>query len=84
MQTAHEKYLVCNTLVGILKACVGKQVQIDLRNETHVYGRVDSVFSDMNVVMSDACFVSPSRAMQLSRQSSSKADPQFQKVVAYI
>lgn len=62
MQTTYEKYLICNTLVGILNSCVGKCVQIDLRDETHVYGRVEAVFAEMNVIMSEAQFFKPSTA----------------------
>lgn len=64
MQSVHDKYLACNSLIGIIRACVGKWVQIDLRNETHVYGRVVSVFAEMNVVMKDACFTTPASAMR--------------------
>lgn len=72
MQTAHEKYLICNTLVGIMKECVGKRVQIDLRNEMHVYGQVVSVFGEMNVMLRDACFISPSNALKLSMGETSE------------
>lgn len=58
MQTAHDKYLACNSLIGIIRACVGKWVQIDLRNENHVYGRIVSVFGEMNVIMRDASLIS--------------------------
>lgn len=68
MLSAHEKSLNYNTLIGIIKACVGKRIQIDLRNETHVYGQVESVFSEMNVIMSDAYFISPSIALEINKQ----------------
>ena len=60
MQTARDKALLCNTLVGILKACEGHRVQIDLRNEWHVVGKVESVSVEMNVVMSNARLTLPS------------------------
>jgi small nuclear ribonucleoprotein (snRNP)-like protein len=59
MLSAHEKELSCNTLIGIVRACEGKRIQIDLRNELHVYGKVESVFGDMNVTMSNVSVVTP-------------------------
>ncbi len=59
MISAYEKELNCNTLIGIVRACEGKRVQIDLRNELHVYGKVESVFGDMNVMMSKARVMTP-------------------------
>ncbi|RNA18450.1 U7 snRNA-associated Sm LSm10 [Brachionus plicatilis] len=59
METARQKAFNYNTLIGILKACEGKNVQIDLRNEMHLYGKVESVFSEMNITLSNACMMSP-------------------------
>ncbi len=47
---------MCNTLVSIIKACEGTKTQIDLRNEANVYGLVDYVHAEMNIVMSDVVF----------------------------
>jgi small nuclear ribonucleoprotein (snRNP)-like protein len=59
MISGFEKELNCNTLIGIVRACEGKRVQIDLRNELHIYGRVESVFGDMNIIMSNAYVMTP-------------------------
>ncbi len=63
MQTARDKALYCNTLIGIIKACEGKQVQIDLRNELQLYGKVESVSSNMNIIMSDTYLTMPFSGM---------------------
>jgi small nuclear ribonucleoprotein (snRNP)-like protein len=47
---------MCNSLISIIKACEGRKTQIDLRNEANVYGLVDYVHAEMNIVMSDAVF----------------------------
>lgn len=57
MESAREKAFNYNTLIGILKACEGKTVQIDLRNEMHIFGKVESVFSEMNITLSNAHLV---------------------------
>ena len=67
MQSSKDKALYCNTLIGIIKACEGKQVQIDLRNELQLYGTVDSVSSNMNITMSNVHLTMPFSA--LSSQS---------------
>ena len=59
MQTARDKALLCNTLLGIAKACEGKRVQIDLRNELHVFGKVEFVSTEMNITMSNAFLTLP-------------------------
>jgi small nuclear ribonucleoprotein (snRNP)-like protein len=59
MQTAKDKALYCNTLIGIIKACEGKYTQIDLRNEMQLYGKVESVESNMSVIMSNAFLTMP-------------------------
>ncbi|CAF0749200.1 unnamed protein product [Brachionus calyciflorus] len=59
METARQKAFNFNTLIGILKACEGKRVQIDLRNEMHIYGKVESVFAEMNITLSNAYLISP-------------------------
>ncbi len=69
MLSGLDKSYSCNTLIGIVKACEGKRIQIDLRNESHICGLVDSVFADMNVVMTDAYLILPSKK---SAQSNSK------------
>lgn len=58
METARQKAFNYNTLIGILKACEGKNVQIDLRNEIHIYGKVESVFAEMNITLSNAYLIS--------------------------
>lgn len=60
MESARQKAFNYNTLIGILKACEGKTVQIDLRNEMHIYGKVESVFSEMNITLSNAHLIPPS------------------------
>ena len=59
MLSAFEKELGCNTLIGIVRACEGKRIQIDLRNELHIYGKVEHVFGDMNVGLSNAYIMTP-------------------------
>jgi small nuclear ribonucleoprotein (snRNP)-like protein len=59
MLSGQEKALGCNSLIGIVRACEGKRVQIDLRNELHIYGKVESVFGDMNVTMTNAFILTP-------------------------
>jgi len=59
MQTAKDKALYCNTLIGIIKACEGKYTQIDLRNEMQLYGKVESVEANMSVIMSNAFLTMP-------------------------
>ena len=66
MQTARDKALLCNTLIGILKACEGKRVQVDLRNEIHVFGKIESVYGDMNLIMSNAYLTIPFENKQTS------------------
>ena len=61
MLSGLDKSYSCNTLIGIVKACAGKRIQIDLRNEMHICGQVDSVFADMNVVLMDAYLIMPSK-----------------------
>ena len=59
MLSLREKELHFSTLNGLLRACEGKRVQIDLRNELHVQGKLESVFGDMNVSMSKAIVLPP-------------------------
>ena len=72
MQTSKDKALYCNTLVGIIKACEGKNTQIDLRNEMQLYGKVESVESNMNVIMSNAVLTMP-----FSKYSSASLEQQL-------
>ncbi len=51
-----EKALLCNSLLSLIKACEGRKTQIDLRNESNIYGCIDYVYDDMNVIMSDCVF----------------------------
>ena len=57
METAFDRYLYCNTLVGILKACEGRHLQVDLRNESHLIGTVDYVSPNMNITMSNTFLI---------------------------
>ena len=59
MQTPKDKALYCNTLVGIIKACEGKTIQVDLRNELQLFGKVETVESNMNFTMSNAFLTMP-------------------------
>jgi small nuclear ribonucleoprotein (snRNP)-like protein len=59
MKSAREKSLLCNTLIGIVKSCELKRIQIDLRNESSLIGRVESVSMDMNVIMSNVTMINP-------------------------
>jgi small nuclear ribonucleoprotein (snRNP)-like protein len=59
MLTPKDKAILCNSLIGIVKGCEGKRIQIDLRNELHILGKLESVTSEMNVVMSDAYLTLP-------------------------
>ena len=51
---ARERALYSNSLVSILKSCEGRQTKINLRNETIINGRIESVQPDMNLIMSNA------------------------------
>lgn len=80
MKTAREKAITCNTLIGILKACEGKTVQIDLRNELNIYGKVESVEYNMNLSMSNAYLTIPF-SLNDFKASSDKPKPKFYKQI---
>jgi small nuclear ribonucleoprotein (snRNP)-like protein len=65
MLTPKDKAILCNSLIGIVKACEGKRIQIDLRNELHILGKLESVSTEMNVVMSDAFLTLPYQSKDL-------------------
>jgi small nuclear ribonucleoprotein (snRNP)-like protein len=69
MQTPKDKALLCNTIIGIIKACEGKCIQIDLRNEIHVVGKIEAVSSDMNVTMSNAWLTVPFSSIRNNHNS---------------
>lgn len=72
METSREKALNYNTLIGILKACEGKNIQIDLRNEMHIYGKCESVFAEMNVTLTDAYLIAPSTSTKPDQKTQSR------------
>jgi len=59
MLTPKDKAILCNSLIGIVIACEGKRIQVDLRNELHVIGNLESVTTEMNIIMSDAYLTLP-------------------------
>lgn len=56
MLTPREKAILSNSLVSLVKACEGRQTQIDLRNESTVYGVVELVTVEMNVTLKNAIY----------------------------
>lgn len=49
-----DKFKYYNTLTGLVRALVNKYTIIDLRNESYVSGKIESVDGNMNIEMSDA------------------------------
>ena len=58
MLNSKEKAILSNSLVVILRSCLGKELTIDLRNESSISGKVECVSVDMNVTLSNATLVS--------------------------
>lgn len=54
--SVREKTVLSNTLVCLLKGIEGKSTTVELRNESTVYGRIDSVDRMMNIQLSNAKF----------------------------
>ena len=54
MLSGKDKSLLCNSLVGILRACENRTTEIDLRNESKIIGRIENVTPEMNVTMTNA------------------------------
>uniref|UniRef100_A0A1B6M2D6 Sm domain-containing protein n=2 Tax=Graphocephala atropunctata TaxID=36148 RepID=A0A1B6M2D6_9HEMI len=52
-----ERCFALNGLVCLVQAIEGKYTTVDLRNESSVYGRIDSVDAFMNIGMSSAVFI---------------------------
>ena len=61
MSSAREIYLENNTLVVILKMCLGHVTCVELRDESHVIGRVAEVDGFMNVTLEEARYYDPRR-----------------------
>jgi len=59
MASAVEKSKTANTLVCLLKALVGRETTVELRNESSVRGTIIDVNSRMNITVSGATFTSP-------------------------
>ena len=51
-----KKFRIQNTLVCLLRGIVGRRTVVELRNETSVTGRIESVDDCMNTTLSDATF----------------------------
>jgi len=56
---ARERAKLLNTLTVLLKGLEGKVTTIDLRNESSLRGRIDSVDHLMNVTLTDAVLFAP-------------------------
>ena len=57
MLNSREKAILSNSLVVILRACLEKELTIDLRNESSISGRVEYVSVDMNLTLSNAVYL---------------------------
>ncbi|GFT19386.1 sm domain-containing protein [Nephila pilipes] len=55
-----EKAISSKTLVCLLQGLAGKVTHIDFRDETAIYGRIDSVDGYMNIEMSNVDYQAPS------------------------
>ena len=64
MTSAQEVYLMNNTLVVILKMCLGQTTCVELRDESHVIGKVVEVDGFMNVTLEEARYYDPRRNSQ--------------------
>lgn len=59
MTSAAEKHAKANTLSCIIGFCIGKVTTVELRNESHVTGRVVEVDGFMNTTLREAEFCDP-------------------------
>jgi len=59
MKTSREYAKLLNTLTILLKGLQGKVTTIELRNESSIRGRIDSVDYLMNTTLTDAVVVAP-------------------------
>lgn len=59
MTSAVEKSKTANTLICLLKALVGRETTVELRNENCVRGTIKDVDSRMNITVSGATFTTP-------------------------
>jgi small nuclear ribonucleoprotein (snRNP)-like protein len=62
--SSHEKHLMYNSLACIANLCLGKVTTVELRNESHVTGRITCVDGFMNITMSQAKFHDPTRRVK--------------------
>lgn len=60
MSVAKDRFLENNTLACVIELCVGHVTTVELRNESHVTGRVTHVDGFMNVTMREVEFCDPS------------------------
>lgn len=65
LKTAHgrsskyDMFKFYNTLTGVVRALVNHYTIVDLRNESYVSGRIESVDGNMNIEMNDVVFYDP-------------------------
>lgn len=59
MTSAAEKHAKANTLSCVIGLCIGKVTTVELRNESHVTGRVVEVDGFMNTTLREAEFCDP-------------------------
>ena len=67
MTTARDKFFYTRTLCSLLKALEGLETEIELRNEAHVKGTVESVSASMSVTMRNCDLTVAGRARKLER-----------------
>ncbi|XP_076467254.1 uncharacterized protein LOC143298309 [Babylonia areolata] len=67
MTTARDKFFYTRTLCCLLKALEGVETEIELRNECHVKGTVESVSAAMDVTMRNCELIVGGRPKQLQR-----------------
>lgn len=67
MTSAREKFFYTRTLCCLLKALEGVETEIELRNESHVKGTIESVSSAMGVTMRNCELIVAGRIKQLQR-----------------
>ncbi|KAI5634792.1 LSM domain-containing protein [Phthorimaea operculella] len=56
---AREKFYYHNTLLCLVKSCQDKNVTVDLRNDSYVCGKVESVDGFMNISFIGAVYCDP-------------------------
>ncbi|XP_063829159.1 U7 snRNA-associated Sm-like protein LSm10 [Ostrinia nubilalis] len=57
--TSKEKFFYHNTLLCLVKSLEGKNITLDLRNDSTICGLVTAVDGYMNISLSNAVFVDP-------------------------